>query len=143
MRLTTVSRLSVFWIGPIWAAATVMTRMISFLFCVFRVSISARRREPSKLTARVHTGGIGPRIHLFYRIHAILTRPGFDFGGAQHGSLTCSRRFGQCVEVARHPLTASGRAKLRLLRPAAIEHEWTAGVEAAAAGWIDRARHVA
>src|SRR5258708_8320783 len=45
--------------------------------------------------------------------------------------------------MTRHPRTASGRPKLRLLRPAAIEHEWTPGVEAASAGWIDRARHVA
>src|SRR4030081_2863615 len=44
---------------------------------------------------------------------------------------------------ARHPLPASGRPKLRLLRPAAVEHEWTPGVEAASAGWVDRARHVA
>src|SRR3982074_3698041 len=45
--------------------------------------------------------------------------------------------------VPRPPLTASGRPKLRLLRPAAVEHEWTPGVEAASAGWVDRARHVA
>src|SRR5260370_14413471 len=45
--------------------------------------------------------------------------------------------------MTRHPRTASGRPKLRLLRPAAIEHEWTPGVKAASAGWIDRARHVA
>src|ERR1700682_3845023 len=51
--------------------------------------------------------------------------------------------FRQCIEMTRHPLTASGRPKLRLLRPAAIEHEWTSGVETASAGWIDRARHVA
>src|SRR5260370_22585911 len=45
--------------------------------------------------------------------------------------------------MTRHPLADAGRPKLRLLRPAAIEHEWTASVESASAGWIDRARHVA
>src|SRR3984893_8816317 len=31
MRFTTVSRLSAFWMGPIWAAATLITRMKNFL----------------------------------------------------------------------------------------------------------------
>jgi hypothetical protein len=52
-------------------------------------------------------------------------------------------RFRQGFEMTRHPLTISGRPKLRLFAPAAVEHEWTPGVEAAAAGRIDRARHVA
>src|SRR5260370_2274707 len=45
--------------------------------------------------------------------------------------------------MKRHPLTVSGRSKLAFLCPAAIEYVWTAGVEAASAGWMDRARHVA
>src|ERR1700726_178101 len=45
--------------------------------------------------------------------------------------------------MTRHPLTGLGRAKLRFLGPATIEHEWTPCVKAASAGWIDRARHVA
>src|ERR1700682_2554657 len=60
-----------------------------------------------------------------------------------HRSPSASWVFRQSIERTRHPLTASGRPKLRLLRPAAIEHEWTSGVETASAGWIDRARHVA
>src|ERR1700739_1369142 len=51
--------------------------------------------------------------------------------------------FRQRFEMTRHPPTASGRAKFRLLAPAAIEHERAPGMEAASAGWIDRARHVA
>jgi hypothetical protein len=31
MRLATAWRLSAFWIGPSWAAATLMTRMANFL----------------------------------------------------------------------------------------------------------------
>jgi hypothetical protein len=54
-----------------------------------------------------------------------------------------SRRFRQHIEMTREPLTVPGGPKLRLLAPAAIEHEWTPGVEAASAGWVDRARHVA
>src|SRR6202158_2271247 len=53
------------------------------------------------------------------------------------------RLFRQRFEMTRHPLAASGRPKLRLLRSAAIEHIWTTCVKAASAGWIDRARHVA
>src|SRR5215213_6678616 len=45
--------------------------------------------------------------------------------------------------MTRHPLTAFDRPKLRLFRPAAIEHVWTPGVEAATAGRVDRARYVA
>src|SRR5579863_7191736 len=41
------------------------------------------------------------------------------------------------------PLTIRGRAKLGLLFPAAVEYEWTSGMETAAAGRIDRARHIA
>src|SRR4051812_16461460 len=53
------------------------------------------------------------------------------------------RFFRQCFEMTRHPLIVSGQPKLRLLGAAAIEHVWTAGVEPASAGWVDRARHVA
>src|SRR3954447_10762660 len=45
--------------------------------------------------------------------------------------------------MTRHPLAVFGRPQLRLFRPAAIEHVWTPGVEAATAGRIDRARYVA
>src|SRR5829696_8276344 len=59
------------------------------------------------------------------------------------GSVRRSRRFRQRFEMTRHPLTAFDRPKLRLFRPAAVEHVWASGVEAATAGRIDRARHVA
>src|SRR5215470_13187120 len=49
----------------------------------------------------------------------------------------------QRIEMTRHPLAISCRAKLRLLGPAAIEYEWAAGMETASLGWIDRARHIA
>jgi hypothetical protein len=45
--------------------------------------------------------------------------------------------------MTRDPLTVSGRSKLWLLDPAAIEHERTAGGDAASAGWIVRTRYVA
>src|SRR5882724_13391688 len=47
-----------------------------------------------------------------------------------------SRRFRQHIEMTREPLTVPGGPKLRLLAPAAIEHEWTPGVEAASAGQV-------
>src|ERR1700682_2017885 len=68
---------------------------------------------------------------------------GVGIGAAPRGSPSGYRLFRQCFEMTRHPLTASGGPKLRLLRPAAIEYEWTSGVKTASAGWIDRARHVA
>src|SRR5579864_352408 len=49
----------------------------------------------------------------------------------------------QRFEMARHPLTASRCSQFRFVRPAAIEGEWAAGVEATSARWMDRARHVA
>ena len=64
--------------------------------------------------------------------------------GVPHNRLSSGFQvFRQRIEMARHELTLSGQAQLRLFRPAAVEHEGTSGVEAAAAGWIDRARHVA
>src|SRR5882757_2703738 len=45
--------------------------------------------------------------------------------------------------MARRPVIAFSRSKLRLLAPAAIEHVGTSCVETASAGWIDRAWYVA
>ena len=50
---------------------------------------------------------------------------------------------GQIVEMAGGELLRGDLLQLRLVRAAAVEHIGTAGVEAAAAGRIDRARHVA
>src|ERR1700682_5825637 len=68
---------------------------------------------------------------------------GVDIGSARRGSPSGCWLFRQCFEMTRHPLTAFEQPKLGFLHPAAVEHEWTSCVEAASAGWIDRARHVA
>src|SRR3981189_1893759 len=112
----TASRLSAFWIGPSWAAARLMTRMTSFLGALIG-----------------HWS--------FCSLDVILAPP--RRAARPHGSPSESRLFRQRFEMTRRPLPASGRPKLRLLRPAAIEHEWTPCVEAASARWIDRTRHIA
>jgi hypothetical protein len=43
MRLTTASRLSALWIGPNWAAATLITRMDRFLFFRRRLPRSKKK----------------------------------------------------------------------------------------------------
>src|SRR5258708_5014271 len=72
-----------------------------------------------------------------------MTREKFVMGRAPAIRSRLGIRLRQFLEMTRHPLTLRGQPQLRLLRPAAIEHEGTAGIEAASAGRIDRARHIA